>query len=158
MAFKRSGVRLPLAPPVKLLSLPHFFDRELLIYWPYRTGEARGKHKAPDCPPSSSRTIPPKPTVATAESRRAMSRGSGARLNRGTQGAPRASRTRKSRAARRRRFPSVSRCRSAKCDALNNSLLIVIFFSRSALRWLVWPAAGFSLLAKRNGARSFGDY
>src|SRR5262249_8535986 len=50
-------------------------------------------------------------------------------------GAPRASRTRKSRAARRRRFPSVSRCRSAKCDALNNSLLIVIFFSRSALRW-----------------------
>ena len=58
-----------MAPPVKLLSLPHFFDRELLIYWPYRTGEARGKHKAPDCPPSSSRTIPPKPTVATAESK-----------------------------------------------------------------------------------------
>src|SRR5215831_10190045 len=74
MAFKRSGVRLPLAPPVNLLILSYFFDQTIKISGRYRTGEARGKHAG----------LPAfKPRGASAESRR-VSKGSGARHNGGT--------------------------------------------------------------------------
>jgi hypothetical protein len=52
MAFKRSGVRLPLAPPIKLLMCKDIFARLFLLGWSQGCREAPGKHFAQFLRPS----------------------------------------------------------------------------------------------------------
>ena len=53
MAFKRSGVRLPLAPPISLLILNSYFIIVSVRCYNKRFGEAPGKHERPNWPSTS---------------------------------------------------------------------------------------------------------
>jgi hypothetical protein len=44
MAFTRSGVRLPLAPPYKYLEIKDLSNRDFRVDWHEDIREAQGKH------------------------------------------------------------------------------------------------------------------
>jgi hypothetical protein len=58
MAFKRSGVRLPLAPPVNLLNKIYYFKSRIVMLHVVHLGEALGKHAKAHVNISADRAFP----------------------------------------------------------------------------------------------------